>query len=160
MTIDRSTLVEAARVCACFNLRKASRAVTRLFDETLGRGGLRSTGFLALVAIQTDGAPTLPRLARTLALDRSTLTRNLAPLVEAGLVKTGPVAGTRTTAARLTAKGERTLARCVPLWKEAQANVEEQVGTQEWSALLASLSTVSSLHAGSPAAPPRKNGRA
>ena len=143
MTIDRSTLVEAVRVCACFNLRRASRAVTRFYDEVLEPGGLRSTGFAALIAIQIEGVPTLPRLSRVLGVDRSTLTRNLQPLSRAGLVKIGSSAGARTATARLTPKGEKTLMRCVPLWKEAQGRFEGKIGQKEWQAVLAALSNVS-----------------
>jgi DNA-binding MarR family transcriptional regulator len=149
MKIDRSTLVEAARTCACFNLRKTSRAVTRVFDETLERRGLRSTGFLTLVAIHTEGSPTLPRLARILDLDRSTLTRNLRPLVEAGYVRTATRKGSRSTSARLTPSGARALERCVPLWREAQDRVEARVGKERWASLLASLSSLASIAPGS-----------
>jgi DNA-binding MarR family transcriptional regulator len=142
VTIDRSTLVEAVRTCACFNLRRASRAVTRLFDEALDRGGLRSTGFVALVAIRLEGAPTLPRLATVLGVDRSTLTRNLRPLVTSGLVKTAPSRGGRTVTARLTPRGEKALARCVPLWREAQRHVESRVGRGGWEGMLGMLSAV------------------
>lgn len=145
MTIDRSTLVEAVRVCACFNLRRASRAVTRFYDEVLGPGGLRSTGFAALIAIQIDGVPTLPKLSRTLGVDRSTLTRNLQPLVRQGLVKIGTSAGSRTATARLTPKGERTLLACVPLWKDAQGRFEGKIGAKEWQDVLAALSQVNSI---------------
>jgi DNA-binding MarR family transcriptional regulator len=140
VTIDRSTLVEAVRVCACFNLRRASRAVTRFYDEILEPGGLRSTGFAALIAIQIEGVPTLPKLSRVLGVDRSTLTRNLQPLVRQGLVKIGTSAGSRTATAKLTPKGEKTLVRCIPLWQVAQGRFEGQVGPKEWQAVLASLS--------------------
>jgi len=61
---DPRTLAEAARVCACFNFRKASRAVTQLFDNTLQPGGLRSTQFVILVAVSVEGTARLPELAR------------------------------------------------------------------------------------------------
>jgi DNA-binding MarR family transcriptional regulator len=143
VTIDRSTLVEAVRVCACFNLRRASRAVTRFYDEVLEPGGLRSTGFAALIAIQIEGVPTLPRLSRVLGVDRSTLTRNLQHLVRSGLVKIGASAGSRTATAKLTPKGEKTLLACVPLWKVAQSRFEGHVGQKEWQAVLAALANVS-----------------
>ena len=84
-TPDPRLLAEAARVCACFNFRKASRAVTQLFDAVLHAGGLRSTQFVILVAVSLDKVARLPDLARVLNLDRSTLTRNLQPLVREGL---------------------------------------------------------------------------
>jgi DNA-binding MarR family transcriptional regulator len=145
VTIDRSTLVEAVRTCACFNLRRTSRAVTRLFDGALERCGLRSTGFLILVAVEMEGEPTLPRLSRMLGVDRSTLTRNLKPLIDGGLVKTATPAGTRATRARLTKQGQRLLARCVPAWAQAQGQVEARVGKDQWQTTLTALSSLASL---------------
>lgn len=142
MTIDRSTLVEAARVCACFNLRRASRAVTRLYDEVLSPGGLRSTSFVALVLIQAEGELPLPRLARALGLDRSTLTRNLKPLVRDGLVKVSRSGGTRMASIAVTPKGQKALARSIPLWQEAQRRFEASLGADHWARMLAQLSAV------------------
>ena len=130
-------------VCACFNLRRASRAVTRLFDEILGPGGLRSTQFVALVAIHGEGAPTLPRLARTLGVDRSTLTRSLEPLAKAGYVTIKTTPSTRTATARITSAGESAIARCVPLWQEAQSRFEAKVGARNWQSLLGGIAAVS-----------------
>ena len=143
MSLEPSACSAAIKVCACFNLRRASRAVTRLFDEILLRGGLRSTQFVALVAIHAAGAPSLPRLARELGLDRSTLTRNLGPLVKAGLLEVGATPPSQTATARLTPKGLATLERCVPLWQEAQGRFEGKVGAAAWHSLLDGLSAVS-----------------
>lgn len=142
MDIDRSALNEAVRVCACFNLRRAARAVTRLYDDVLGAGGLRSTQFVALVAIEAAGGPTLPRLAKSLGVDRSTLTRNLKPLVRADLVKLSVSRGAKSTTARLTPKGEKALLRCLPLWRDAQTRFESKVGSREWHAMLGGLADV------------------
>lgn len=142
MSIDRATLLEAARVCGCFNLRRAARAVTRLYDEVLEPGGLRSTGFVALAFIRAEKTITLPRLARALGVDRSTLTRNLRPLERQGLVRVSRPANARAASARVTAKGEQVLARCVPLWKVAQGRFESCVGPQRWAAVLAGLDAI------------------
>jgi DNA-binding MarR family transcriptional regulator len=143
VTVDRALCAEAMKVCACFNLRRASRAVTRLFDEILGAAGLRSTQFVALVAIQRDGSSTLPRLARMLGVDRSTLTRSLAPLSKAGYVTTRSAGPSRVASVRVTPAGEAVLARCVPLWKDAQGRFEAKVGAANWKRLLAGLAEVS-----------------
>jgi DNA-binding MarR family transcriptional regulator len=148
--VDRSTLVEAVRICACFNLRRASRAVTRFYDEVLEQGGLRSTGFVALVAIEIEGNPTLPRLARALGVDRSTLTRNLQPLARAGFVSVASSPGGRTATARLTPKGRAAMLRCIPLWKEAQDRFETHVGGKRWNDALATLSRASTVHPDDP----------
>ena len=131
------------KVCACFNLRRAARAVTRLFDEVLGRGGLRSTQFVALAAIRAAGTSSLPKLSRALGVDRSTLTRNLQPLVKAGFVAIDTHPPAKTATARLTPKGEAALTRCVPLWREAQDRFEAKVGSPQWNGLLGGLAAIS-----------------
>jgi DNA-binding MarR family transcriptional regulator len=136
---DSQTLAEAARVCACFNFRKASRAVTQLFDTMLQPSGLRSTQFVILVAIGAEGRPNLPDLARALNVDRSTLTRNLQPLAREGLLRVAEGRGERASTVRLTAKGERALAATVPLWAAAQARFVERLGGVRWQSMLDDL---------------------
>jgi DNA-binding MarR family transcriptional regulator len=139
---DSRTLAEAARVCACFNFRKASRAVTQFFDGVLQPSGLRSTQFVMLVAIGAEGRPTLPELARALTVDRSTLTRNLQPLERDGLLRVSGGKGERASVVRLTPKGERLLAHTVPLWEKAQTRFVEQFGGQRWPNMLDDLNRV------------------
>ncbi|MHC4550295.1 MAG: MarR family winged helix-turn-helix transcriptional regulator [Planctomycetota bacterium] len=116
--------------------------MTQLFDGVLQPSGLRSTQFVILVAIQVDQTVRLPDLARTLNVDRSTLTRNLQPLERSGLLKTMPSRNGRASLVRLTAKGRRLLERTVPLWEEAQTRFESQLGTRRWKALLGDLTKV------------------
>ena len=85
--IDVGKLAEMARTCACFNFRKASRSVTQLFDQTLAPAGLRSTQLVILITGQLVGPSSIARLARELVMDRSTLTRNLKPLLALGLLR-------------------------------------------------------------------------
>ncbi len=139
---DSETLAEAARVCACFNFRKASRAVTQLFDTVLQPGGLRSTQFVILVRIGADGSPSLPDLARGLNVDRSTLTRNLQPLLREGLLRIAGGGDERASTVRLTPKGERKLATTVPLWEAAQTRFVGRFGGDRWAAMLEDLHRV------------------
>lgn len=139
---DSQTFAEAARVCACFNFRKASRAVTQLFDNVLQPSGLRSTQFVILVSVAAEGSPNLPLLARRLNVDRSTLTRNLQPLARRGLLRITAGRDERASSVRLTAKGERLLLVTVPYWRQAQERFVEQIGGQRWSAMLDDLNRV------------------
>jgi DNA-binding MarR family transcriptional regulator len=140
-SLDKRFLAEAARACACFNFRKAARAVTQHFDTILQPGGLRSTQFVVLVAIEVEGAMQLPELARALNVDRSTLTRNLQPLARNGLLR---ISGGRARAStvRLTPKGRRALAAAVPLWELAQTRFVEQIGERSWETMLKGLHRV------------------
>ncbi|HEX5137965.1 MAG TPA: MarR family winged helix-turn-helix transcriptional regulator [Planctomycetota bacterium] len=142
---DPKTLAEAARVCACFNFRKASRAVTQMFDAVLHPGGLRSTQFVILVAVSAEGTAKLPELARMLNVDRSTLTRNLQPLAREGLLRISDTRGERASSVRLTPKGERLLLAAIPLWEKAQKTFVERLGGRRWQAMLEDLNRVVSV---------------
>jgi DNA-binding MarR family transcriptional regulator len=139
---DRATLKAAVQICGCFNLRRAARAVTRLYDQALEPGGLRSTGMVALAVVEAEGELTLPQLAQRLGVDRSTLTRNLAPLKRDGLLDVARHGIARTSTARLTTEGRATLKRCLPLWRQAQDRFEAMLGTGQWAQLLKGLDAI------------------
>ncbi|MBF2008666.1 MAG: winged helix-turn-helix transcriptional regulator [Chlorogloeopsis fritschii C42_A2020_084] len=137
---------KVAATCTCFNLRKASRVVTQLFDEVLQPSGLLVNQFTLLAAINIAGSAPITRLAQELVMDRTTLTRNLKPLERQGLIQIEPGKDQRTRVVSLTAEGYAALEKALPLWEEAQTLVVEQLGQQRWSILLKSLSdTVSTL---------------
>ena len=131
---------KAAQVCACANIRKLSRAVTQLFDQSLEPSGLRSTQLIILLEIAVARSATVPGLARRLVMDRSTLTRNLGPLVKRGLLKIDAIEGGRGQSYALGPKGMKALKAAVPLWEGAQARFVETLGDRQWRALVAGLS--------------------
>ena len=143
---DSSVYAEAAAVCACTSFRKASRAVTQLFDEALQPSGLRSTQLILLLEIAIAEPATVPRLARKLVMDPSTVTRNLQPLVKRGLLAS--LAGDRNQTFRLTARGRETLERAVPLWERTQTAFVERLGAERWQAMLRDLSEAVSIARG------------
>jgi DNA-binding MarR family transcriptional regulator len=109
--------------CLGMALRKASRAVTQHYDEALAKTGLRSTQFSVLVGLARAPEVPLSRLAEALVMDRTTLTRNLAPLVRDGLVEERSAADGRVRFFALTGKGKKTFARVVPAWEAAQEHM-------------------------------------
>lgn len=138
---DVDLYAEAATACACNNFRKASRAVTQLFDQTLEPSGLRSTQFVILLEIVVAGTSTVPLLAKRLVMDRSTLQRNIQPLVKRKLIKVGPAISKarRSRSLTLTPSGRRAVKEAAPLWKRAQSTFVQQLGDDRWSVLLENL---------------------
>ena len=121
--------------CTVYRLRMAARAATRLYDEHLAPAGISITqlGLLRLVA-GGDGA-SVTDLARRMGLDRTTLTRNLRPLIRTGHLLLAQGADKRTRAITITIKGRETLVVARPLWKAAQADLQKTLGPVEFTAL-------------------------
>jgi DNA-binding MarR family transcriptional regulator len=138
-TLGRSELAEVADGCACKNLRRSARAVTRLYDETLRPSGLRITQFTLLIAVAIGEPVPITRLADALSLDRTTLGRDLKPLTDRGLVAIRAGDDRRTRVVRLTGQGRDALGRAYPLWQSAQARIVEQ---SPWPVLAAGLQEV------------------
>ena len=113
------------------NLRQAARAVTAQFDAQLQSTGLRATQLNLLMAVETGAAVTITDLAEILAMDRTTMTRNLKLLRDRGLVAPDRIA--------LTAKGRRSAAIALPLWEKAQARFVGSLGSQRWESLIDEL---------------------
>src|SRR5215210_6976612 len=114
---QRARCVEVAATCAGFNLRRASRAVSQHFDHALAPAGLRMTQFTLLAAFAIGGTPSLGDLAGALVTDRTTLSRNLRVIREAGLIEAVPDADRRVQRFRLTERGRATLDAALPLWQ-------------------------------------------
>jgi DNA-binding MarR family transcriptional regulator len=113
--------IEVREQCIASKLRNASRAITQLYDDAIAESGIRSTQFTLLVALAQ--APLIPmtKLAEVLSLDRTTLTRNLTPLVRDGLVEERPGPDKRVRAYALTAQGRKVLESAIAGWRKAQA---------------------------------------
>jgi DNA-binding MarR family transcriptional regulator len=113
----------------------AARAVTRAYDEALRPAGMRVTQFAVLVAVADGGAMSVTALAEILGMDRSTLTRNLVPLEQAGLVQIGSEGWRRSREIALTRKGAIRLDEATPLWEAAQHRLKRQLGGDQWSSV-------------------------
>ncbi len=128
-----------AMSCACFNLRKAARAVTQLYDEVLAPSGLRGTQFPILAVLAAAGSATMTDLADTLVMDRTTLTRNLKPLLGRGLVERGEGEDRRQRPIAITPAGRDALAKAWPLWEKAQARIAGGLGAARWKGMVGDL---------------------
>jgi DNA-binding MarR family transcriptional regulator len=136
---------EKCGACACFNLRKASRALTRFFDKTMQPGGVRGTQFSILVTLSVVGLETVTRLSERLVMDRTTLTRNLRPLEKRGLIHLSQGEDKRTRTVALTPRGRKALADAYPHWETAQIRIMKKLGRKRFQSLLRDLSEISSL---------------
>src|SRR6266478_3231249 len=74
--------------CACFDLRRATRAVSRMYDDFLRDAGLNITQFSLLNLICAEKELSISTLGRYMVMERTSITRALAPLEQEGLIKT------------------------------------------------------------------------
>jgi DNA-binding MarR family transcriptional regulator len=115
-------------------MRRATRAVTRLYDRELRETALRSTQFTLLQALHQAGSLTQGELDSVLSLDSTTLSRSLQPLVEAGWVKSERGDDRRVRHLRLSASGERKYQEALPAWRRAQNQLTKTIG-RDWERL-------------------------
>ncbi len=128
--------------CACANLRRAARAVTRMYNRELRPTGLEQTQFTLLMTLDLTGEVTQGGLGKVLALDTTSLTRMLRLLTKRGwiAVKTGD--DRRRRLLRLTAGGRDKLKRSQPYWDRAQTRLHKGLGEPHWSQVGVLLSGV------------------
>jgi DNA-binding MarR family transcriptional regulator len=126
--------------CTCFNLRKAARAVTQLYDEFLRPSGIRTTQFSLLMLIRGLGPIRLTELAEKAVMDRTTLKRNIELLQREGLVRVTPGADARVREVSLTGAAVKRLGEALPLWRRAQARITKELGEARSERLLGDLS--------------------
>ncbi|MFC3229774.1 MarR family winged helix-turn-helix transcriptional regulator [Marinibaculum pumilum] len=123
--------------CICFNLRKATRIVTRSYENAVKPLGLKATQFSILAALM--GRPPVPmaRLAEVMGLERTSLTRNLRPLESHGWVRVeSPAEDRRARRIAITEAGAEVVRQAVPLWRHAQdeavARLQQEFGDDAW----------------------------
>ena len=114
--------------CLCLHAQRAARSLARRFDHALRPVGLNNGQFSLMMALNRPEAPAMGEVAALLAMDRTTLTAKLKPLVRRGLVCVSvDAADKRGRRLCLTAKGEALLAAAVPVWTAVHAEVERRL---------------------------------
>jgi len=121
--------------CACLNLRMAARAVTQMYDDVLKPSALRATQFSVLATVAHVGPASMTAVSRALVMDRTTLTRNLKPLLQRGLVAAATGGDKRQRTIAVTPEGEAVLAAALPLWRKAHDQIVDGVGAARWQGL-------------------------
>lgn len=111
---------EMSHDCLSSNLRRTERLVTRHYDAHLAKSGISAVQLPILGIVAVAGEPTFRLLSDELALDRSTLSRNLSVLERNGILTIGPSSGPKPGKIALTAKGRSKLSRAHALWRDAE----------------------------------------
>lgn len=125
------TMPEDLARCLVLNTVAASRALLRAGDAKLKPFGVTVQQLSLLAAIRFHPGQPVMALAQLIALDRTSLTRNLDLLEHKGLVRR--VAGTANNArvCELTEKGNPLLDHLLVLWRQSQAPLMEGISPED-----------------------------
>jgi DNA-binding MarR family transcriptional regulator len=127
--------------CACTTLRKATRAVTRMYDDAMAQTGMSIVQFSILRAIARHGSVPLMQLANQMVMERTTLYRALKPIEARGWVAIADTDG-RAKLASLTQAGRDAVAEATGAWETAESMLRGRIGAGEWTRIEASLSNL------------------
>jgi DNA-binding MarR family transcriptional regulator len=122
--------------CTCLRLRKATRRVTQIYDQMLEPSGLTIAQFSLLARLLVQKEISIGELAEALVTDPTTLTRNIKPLNERGLLLiVYDAEDRRRRLVTLTKEGRALIPVAYPLWRKAQAHLASLLGGNETALL-------------------------
>lgn len=129
------------QACLCGALRKATRAVTRLYDDALRPAGLRITQFALLRNLVRGGEQRMRDLSALLVVEETALNRSVRGLHDRGWVAIRTGSDKRERLLAITPAGKAVLADAEPLWLGAQRRMNDELGSR-WDGLLRGLAEV------------------
>ena len=129
--------------CLVLNTRMAARAVTRRYDKALRPFGITAAQFSILTNMVRQPERSVTEMARSIAIDRTTLSRNLDLLVRKGLVSGHEADKGNGRLVALTREGSDLVQEVLPKWRQAQAEMRELLVAPDLKAVVASLQKLS-----------------
>lgn len=130
-------------LCMLNNARRAARAVSRRYDRLVRSFGLKAAQFSVLTLVMEGKGQTTGELAALISMERTTLVRNLALLERKGLVTARSAESSNAKTFELTPAGRRLMDEALPVWRQAQAELEAELGTPAWETTLDALKRLS-----------------
>jgi len=131
-------MAETSSPCTCFHLRRATRQVSQIYDRELAAVDL-SLNEYSILRRTSESPRALGDLADALGMDRSTLSRNLKPLLDEGWLLEVRGEDARQRLLQLSDSGRARLQLARPHWKRAQKQIDEAFGVDAVARLHAEL---------------------
>jgi DNA-binding MarR family transcriptional regulator len=120
--------LEVRDACLCLHVQRAARALARRFDEAFRPLDLTNGQFSLLMSLNRSEPPSIGSVASLLAMDRTTLTAALKPLVRRGLVTISvDKRDRRTRLLTIRPAGRALLAKGFPIWRQTHLKLERDV---------------------------------
>jgi DNA-binding MarR family transcriptional regulator len=134
--------------CLCANLRRATRAVTHVYEEEFRRAGFTgATQFHVLRAVEQADSLRQGDLGILLDLDKTTITRTLKPLFQKGWLVLESHTDAREKWVKLTKTGREQIQRARPAWEKAQGRMKRALPPGMWDLFMGSLPKLAELGA-------------
>src|SRR3979490_2681036 len=116
--------------CTCFRMRGAARRVAHIYTRHRAPAALKSRSSPRVAFVSAGGPSAIGRLSDLLATDRTTLTRNLRPLLQGGLIERAASGDKRGHELAATPAGRALFKRALPLWVAAEQEVRAAMGAR------------------------------
>ena len=125
--------------CMVSNSRMAARAITRRYDAYLRPFGMTATQLSLLGGLREMAGATVSEIAEARGFDRTTLTRNLDRLEAMGIVASHHPEHGNGRIAQITPRGDALLEQVLPLWRQAQAEMQAELSPRTFDDSLKTL---------------------
>lgn len=122
--------------CLCGNMRMAARSVTTLYDGYLAPAGLTAAELSVLWCVVSAQPVPMQKISEFLAMEKSTVTRNVAHLCARNLLKVGAGEDARMKHVSVTRNGQEAFVRALPHWKAAQKAAAKALGKPRFKTLV------------------------
>jgi DNA-binding MarR family transcriptional regulator len=122
--------------CMCASLRRATRALTQVYETELRPLGLRSSQLTILQVLSRTGELTQRSLGEILSMDSTSLTRTLAVMLREGWLTERRGEDRRERWIGMARAGEKKLSNALPVWEKVQNRLRQEIGPQPWKDLM------------------------
>ena len=116
-------------------MRVVHRALSSIYDEALRPTGLNIAQLNLLVAVASQHGPRPTELAAALAMEKSTVSRNVERLRDKGWLRISKSGDARSHRLFVTSQGRRRIERALPAWREAQEQAAQLLGEANVAAI-------------------------
>jgi len=142
MSLKKSTLERVNITCVNQVVKKFSRSIGLIYDRKLAKNNITVNQFAILSYIFYYENIALGKLAVHLAMDRTTLTKNLKPLFRENYIEILHTDDKRMKNIKLTTLGAQILENSLELWKEAQETIYHTYGKKNIHQLVSLLNEI------------------
>ncbi len=115
-----------------FDVQRAARILSGRYNLHMRESGITIAQYTLLRNIEALQPVSMTKLAQTLVMDRTSVTRVIAPLLAQKLIQAAVGEDRRVRNLKLTKKAERLIPIAQKSWKKAQQEIHDTIGNKQW----------------------------